>query len=72
MNTLRTQGLGWVGKPKGALQILFERGWIDPNKIQCYTLKGTGATDGETFSIFKLMQKQSDFKNEESQMKYII
>ena len=21
---------GWVGKPKGSLQILFERGWIDP------------------------------------------
>ena len=23
---------GWSGKPKGALQILWERGWIDPNK----------------------------------------
>jgi hypothetical protein len=20
---------GWAGKPKGSLQILFERGWID-------------------------------------------
>ena len=23
--------LGWVGKPKGMLQILFERGYIDPS-----------------------------------------
>ena len=22
---------GWVSKPKGAFQILFERGWIDPS-----------------------------------------
>ena len=22
---------GWYGKPKGALQILWEMGWIDPN-----------------------------------------
>ena len=21
---------GWVGKPKGALQVLYERGWINP------------------------------------------
>jgi hypothetical protein len=23
---------GWCNKPKGSLQILFERGWIDPEK----------------------------------------
>jgi hypothetical protein len=27
---------GWVGKPKGLLQILCERGWIDPSKVGDY------------------------------------
>ena len=31
---------GWLGKPKGALQVLFEQGWIDPNLIQHYTGNG--------------------------------
>ena len=31
---------GWVGKPKGSLQVLFKRGWIDPNEIHNYTKKG--------------------------------
>ena len=30
---------GWVGKPKGSLQILYERGWIDPDKLSGYTEK---------------------------------
>ena len=24
---------GWMGKPKGLLQVLWERGWIDETKI---------------------------------------
>ena len=35
---------GWVGKQKGALQILFERGWIDPMQIQQYTSDGMKET----------------------------
>ena len=31
---------GWVNKPKGALQVLFERGWINPSRIHDYTEKG--------------------------------
>ena len=31
---------GWLNKPKGAMQILFERGWIDPKNIHLYTEKG--------------------------------
>ena len=31
---------GWLGKPKGLLQVLLERGWIDENKLSEYTLKG--------------------------------
>ena len=32
---------GWIGKPKGALQVLYERGWINPtNNPKVYTMKG--------------------------------
>ncbi len=24
---------GWLGKPKGMLQVLWERGWIDSSKV---------------------------------------
>ena len=33
---------GWLGKPKGLLQVLWERGWIDKNKVNEYSLKGKG------------------------------
>ena len=31
---------GWLGKPKGLLQVLWERGWIDKNNVCKYILKG--------------------------------
>ncbi len=31
---------GCVGRPKGLLQFLWERGWMDVTKIHGYTLKG--------------------------------
>ena len=31
---------GWMGKPKGLLQILWERGFIDESNICLYSLKG--------------------------------
>ena len=31
---------GWMGKPKGLLQILWERGFIDEQNLNLYTLKG--------------------------------
>ena len=32
---------GWEGKPKGLLQVLWERGFIDPTKtVNCYTVDG--------------------------------
>ncbi len=33
--------LGWEGKQKGLLQVLWERGWIDMTKINEYTIDGT-------------------------------
>ena len=32
---------GWLGKPKGLLQVLWERGWINESKLGEYYLKGT-------------------------------
>jgi hypothetical protein len=58
---------GWVGKPKGSLQILYERGWVDPDKWKKYTDKGRLDEMGilmEQTSLNLLMQKQSDFATE--------
>ena len=52
---------------EGKMQILFERGWIDPERIHCYTAKGNG---DDSLSITKLMKKQEDFKNEETLLQY--
>lgn len=70
---------GWIGKPKGALQILFERGWIDPKQIGSYTLKGKKISnmmtvqdeDDTNFSISQLMQQQSDFKDELTLLQFL-
>jgi hypothetical protein len=58
---------GWVGKPKGSLQVLYERGWIDPEQWRMYTDKGRMDEMGilmEHTSLNLLMQKQSDFATE--------
>ena len=58
---------GWVGKAKGALQVLFECGWIDPDKIHLYTAKGN--KQGQ-YSIDSLMQMQVDFSSEKTLLDY--
>ncbi len=32
--------IGWVGKPKGIYQVLWERGFLDPNNLNQYTMDG--------------------------------
>ena len=68
---------GWHGKPKGSLQILYERGWIDASRLSLYTSKGTkdkdianGDVTGCAFSINCLMKLQSDFVNEITQLQF--
>ena len=65
---------GWVGKPKGSLQVLYERGWIDPNDISKYTAKGKAdyipKFDGDHCSIDKLMSLQVDFVSEVTLLQY--
>jgi hypothetical protein len=64
---------GWVGKPKGAFQILYKRGWINPSKPRDYTEKGKMDEMGniiENSSINLLMMKQTDFASELTLLQY--
>jgi hypothetical protein len=65
---------GWEGKPKGMLQILWERGFIDPaKKKEDYTIGGKkealGNIDPET-SLKRLMSLLTDFIQEETLLQY--
>jgi hypothetical protein len=65
---------GWLGKPKGLFQILWERGWIDPDKqYKDYTLDGKAHWKDDRGEVLPqylpycmryLMSECSDFKNE--------
>jgi hypothetical protein len=64
---------GWVGKAKGALQVLFERGWVEEAKWKEYTTKGKKNEMGfldKTKSLKSLMEKQSDFSTELTLLQY--
>jgi hypothetical protein len=65
---------GWEGKPKGMLQILWERGFVDPSKKkEDYTLQGKkdafGKVNPET-SLKHLMSLLTDFIEEEILLQY--
>ncbi|KAI2513790.1 hypothetical protein MHU86_573 [Fragilaria crotonensis] len=65
---------GWVGKAKGLLQILWERGFIDTSKLSSYTLTGRKNELGNvdvSFSLKHLMAMCPDFLNEEGMMEHI-
>ena len=61
---------GWIGKPKGAFQVLYERGWVDPNNIKRYTAKGVKVGDKVEYSIQNLMKQQKDFMEEVTLLQY--
>ena len=60
---------GWVNKQKGSLQVLYERGWINPDKYKEYTEKGKvdeyGIRD-EDKSLKQIISMQPDFLQEET------
>jgi hypothetical protein len=73
---------GWCGKPKGLLQVLFERGKIDPNvSPQSYKKNGTKGTDFEDngdlketskpFTLTFLLSQCPDFANEISDLQHL-
>ncbi len=60
---------GWGGRQKGLLQCLWERGWIDPMKLQDYTIEGRIDALGikqTSFSLKHLVANCTDFIEEES------
>jgi hypothetical protein len=64
---------GWVGKAKGALQVLYERGWIEKTRWKTYTTNGRKNAMGlldEASSIKLLMEKQPDFCQELTLLQY--
>jgi hypothetical protein len=69
---------GWMGKPKGMLQILWERGFIDKNMDpktaeQYYTNDGKKDAFGnliEGTSLRKMMRELFDFVEEETLLQY--
>ena len=62
---------GWVGKAKGKLQILWERGWIDTDNVPKYTDQGKVDAFGildKNYSLHFLISNCKDFIEEESML----
>ena len=60
---------GWMGKPKGMLQVLWERGLIDETRLKDYMISGKKDAYGTidlTFSLKHLLSQCRDFAEEES------
>ena len=60
---------GWVNEPKGLLQVLWERGWIDEANYSSYKVQYNKDDD---FSLQRLMSKCPDFAEEKSAMEYLL
>jgi hypothetical protein len=61
---------GWVGKQKGLLQVLWERGWIDVAYLEEYAIikkDDMGAVD-EEFSLQCILASCLDFANETTEL----
>ena len=63
---------GWEGKPKGLLQVLWERGWINKDEHKkyrmCYMDDSHSCVD--KYSLLTLMDNCEDFKNEITQIEH--
>lgn len=58
---------GWLGQPKGLLQVARERGLIDPNNLSKYTVAGRRGANGaidESSSLRQILTNCTDFRNE--------
>ena len=64
---------GWEGKPKGLRQVLWERGWLDPNEGG-YSMKGKKDADGNldlSKSYVHLMARCADFRREKAALHHL-
>ena len=73
--------LGWCGKPKGILHVLWEQGWVDINKLGLYSGKGRTSQldcDGhvkkefESYVLRTLISNCQDFAGEKSAMEVLL
>jgi hypothetical protein len=68
---------GWIGQPKGLLQVLWERGWIDEQQIDKYTVDIAKDNDGqvvdgaENWSLKYLMASCLDFAEEMTALQHV-
>jgi len=72
---------GWVGRPKGMLQVLWERGWIDCSKLEEYSANGKKNKKDESgkvrpefqqYVLRTLMKSCLDFSEEQSAMEVLL
>ena len=64
---------GWEGRGKGMLQVLWEHGWINANKLSEYKmmLQDDAGFIIREYSLSILMGSCTDFANEKSQLEYV-
>jgi hypothetical protein len=68
---------GWEGQPKGLLQVLWERGWIDEGQLEKYTMDPATDDDGEVlegaedWSLRCLMASCLDFAEEMTALQHV-
>jgi hypothetical protein len=64
---------GWEGREKGMLQVLWEHGWIDVNKLSEYKLllQDDLGFIKKDYSLSVLMGTCTDFANEKSQLEFV-
>ncbi|KAI2496293.1 hypothetical protein MHU86_18205 [Fragilaria crotonensis] len=68
---------GWQGQPKGLLQVLWERGWIDEANLEKYTMDPATDDDGEVlegaeeWSLRVLMASCLDFAEEMTALQHV-
>jgi hypothetical protein len=68
---------GWEGQPKGLLQVLWERGWIDKGQLEKYTMDPATDDDGEVlegaedWSLKCLMASCLDFAQEMTALQHV-
>ena len=73
---------GWVGKPKGLLQVLWETGWINPDKPRSkykksakkdrdYDEEGNIKSEVAEFTLTHLMANRHDFATETTDLQQL-
>ena len=69
---------GWVGQPKGLLQVLWEQGWINEGQLERYTIDEAKDSNGEvledagSWSLKYLMASCLNFAEETTALQHVV